>query len=93
MEASRRRFFRILAALGAAPVLDRVAALLPETTAEQIGLVAPRSSLYAELAAITRKALIPRIYTQHREHPLLARFNCGNDDKLFMEITHDKLRG
>ncbi len=76
MESSRRGFFKLLAALGAAPVLDRVAALLPEATAWRIGIAAhPPSSLMAELAAITRRAYIPAVYTQiYASHPLSKLF-------------------
>ena len=73
MESSRRGFFKILAALGAAPVLDRVAALLPEETAWRIGIAAyPPSPLMAELSAITRSFCIPALYKQvNDENPLL----------------------
>lgn len=71
--SSRRGFFKFLAALGAAPVLDRIGALLPVETAERIG-ISPYSGLGAELAAITRKAFTPSIYTQiYKVPPLLTR--------------------
>ena len=73
MESSRRGFFKLLAALGAAPVLDRVVALLPEETAWRIGIAShPPSSLMAELSAITRRVCIPALYKQvYDANPLL----------------------
>jgi hypothetical protein len=74
VNASRRGFFKLLASFGAAPVLDRVARLLPAAVVERIGII-PRSPLGVELVAVTRKALIPSVYTQiYKSHPLLALF-------------------
>lgn len=73
MNASRRGFFSFLA--GAAVAAHVPKAWLPAPVARAL----PVSPLMAELNAITRKALVPKIYTQiYTQHPMLAMVNLGD---------------
>lgn len=65
----RRTFLTGLGALIAAPAIVRVASLMPvrgivmPTLEESMTLVMSQD-MYAELAAVTRKAFVPRLFVQ-----------------------------
>ena len=77
MILERRKFLTGLASLIAAPAIVRVSSLMPVRGIIQDiepTLLMP-ADLYAELAAVTRRAFVPRLYVQlYKTNPLLALY-------------------
>ena len=79
IQPSRRGFITGLATLIAAPAIIRVADLMPIKSQPRF--------LLTELQAITRKAFLPRVYTQiYADHSLLALFE-GSRLKDYEDLT------
>lgn len=69
-DGSRRRVLVGATVILAAPVLIKVAKLLPPLEAARATAL---NGMYAELTAITRKAFMPRVFVQiYQASPLLA---------------------